>query len=55
MCKQTICLISLILVLGLAGNTEADLVGHWRLDGSAADSSGNGHNGEIFGEPKWAE
>jgi hypothetical protein len=55
MCRQTISLISLILVLWLAGDTEAGLVGHWKLDGNAIDSSGNGHNGEIFGEPKWVD
>jgi hypothetical protein len=55
MFKQLICLISLVLILLLISNAEADLVGHWRLDGSATDSSGNGHDGEIFGEPKWVD
>ncbi|MCP4259754.1 MAG: LamG domain-containing protein [Planctomycetes bacterium] len=55
MFRQVICLLSLILILLATGNAEADLVGHWRLDGSAADSSGNGHDGEIFGEPKWVD
>ncbi|MHC4533835.1 MAG: LamG domain-containing protein [Planctomycetota bacterium] len=55
MFRRSICLISLILVLWTIDNTEADLVGRWRLDGNAADSSGGGHDGEIFGEPKWVE
>ncbi len=55
MFRQSICLISLLLALLMTGNTKADLVGHWRLDGSAADNSGNGHDGEIFGEPKWVD
>ena len=55
MFRQSICLISLILVMWVIGNAEADLVGRWRLDGSAADSSGGGHDGEIFGEPKWVD
>ncbi len=55
MFRQVICLLSLILILLATGNAEADLVGHWRLDGSAVDSSGNGHDGEIFGEPKWVD
>ncbi|MCP4610017.1 MAG: LamG domain-containing protein [Planctomycetes bacterium] len=55
MFRQSICLISLILVLCAFGNAEADLVGYWRLDGNAADSSGGGHDGEIFGEPKWVD
>jgi len=55
MFRKSICLTSLILVLWAIGNAEADLVGRWRLDGNAADSSGGGHNGEIFGEPKWVD
>jgi len=55
MFRKSICLISLILVLWAFGNAEADLVGRWRLDGNAADSSGGGHDGEIFGEPKWVD
>ena len=55
MFRKLICLLSLILTLLITVNAEADLVGHWRLDGNAADSSGNGHDGEIFGEPKWAD
>ena len=55
MFRRLICLGSLALLLGTAGISKADLVGHWRLDGSAADSSGNGHDGVIFGNPKWVD
>ncbi len=55
MFRRLICLASLALVLGAAGISKAGLVGHWRLDGSAADTSGNGHDGVIFGNPKWVD
>jgi len=47
-----------IVTLGLvAGSAQAELVGHWRLNegaGSIAyDSSGNGNDGTIEGEPEW--
>jgi hypothetical protein len=29
------------------------LVGHWRLDGDATDTSGSGLDGEIHGSPNW--
>jgi len=54
MCRRLICLVSSILVLIAAGSASADLVGHWTLDeGSAtiADSSGNGNDGTIVGNP----
>ncbi|UCE46773.1 MAG: LamG domain-containing protein, partial [Phycisphaerales bacterium] len=53
MLRRLIFLISLIVVLGLAGNAGAALVGHWRLDGDASDSSGNGNDGVLFGDPQW--
>jgi len=57
MCRKLICLLTFIIVLGMAGNAPADLVGYWRLDeGSgttAYDSSGNGHDGIIEGDPQW--
>src|SRR5262245_25457425 len=28
---------------------EADLIGHWKLDGNIQDSSRNGHHGRSFG------
>jgi len=57
MCRKLICLLTFIVVLGTAGNASADLVGYWRLDdGSgtiAYDSSGNGHDGTLEGDPQW--
>ncbi|HUT46759.1 MAG TPA: LamG domain-containing protein [Sedimentisphaerales bacterium] len=57
MCRKLICLLTFIIVLGTAGNASAELVGYWRLDeGSgtiANDSSGNGHNGTLEGDPQW--
>jgi len=63
MCKKLICLVSFVLVLGLAltsvGEAATDLVGHWKFDeGSgniAKDSSGNGHDGTFNGNPQWVE
>jgi len=41
----------------LAGPASADLVLHWALDDGAgnvaADSSGNGRDGEVVGTPNW--
>ena len=55
MCRKLIYLISFVLVLGLVGNTSADLVGHWKLDEDsgtiAYDSSGNENHGDIMGSP----
>jgi hypothetical protein len=57
MCRKLICLFTFIFVLGTASNALAELVGYWRLDeGSgtiAYDSSGNGHDGTIKGDPQW--
>jgi hypothetical protein len=57
MCRRLICWTFFALVLGLAGSVSADLIGHWRFDeGSgtvAYDSSGNGHDGTIYGSPSW--
>ncbi|MHC4354808.1 MAG: LamG domain-containing protein [Planctomycetota bacterium] len=63
MCKKLICLVSFVLVLGLALTSvveaATDLVGHWKFDeGSgniAKDSSGNGHDGTFNGNPQWVE
>ena len=59
MCKKLIYLVSFCLVLGLAlsSTVRADLVGWWRLDEgtgtTAFDSSGNGNDGTILGNPQW--
>jgi len=55
MFRRLICLASLALVLRAPGISKAGLVGHWRLDGNAADTSDNGHDGVIFGNPKWVD
>ncbi|MCP4260708.1 MAG: LamG domain-containing protein [Planctomycetes bacterium] len=53
MCRKLIYLISFVLVLGLVGNTSADLVGHWKLDEDsgtiAYDSSSNENHGTLNG------
>jgi hypothetical protein len=59
MSKKLFYLISFVLVLGmvLTGAAKADLVGWWRFnEGSgdtASDSSGNGHDGTLLGNPEW--
>jgi hypothetical protein len=58
MCKKLIFLVSSILLLMLAGNASAELVAYWKFDeGSgtiAFDSSGNGLDGTLLGDPQWA-
>jgi len=57
MSKNLICLISLLLVLSLAGSASAELIAHWAFNEQAGtvatDISGNGHNGTIEGAPNW--
>jgi hypothetical protein len=57
MCRKFIYLFSFVLVLSMAGNVWADLVGYWKFDeGSgtiAYDSSGNGLDGTLNGDPQW--
>ena len=54
---KRICLIFLGLMLSFAGTASANLVGHWTFDEDsgalAADSSGNGYDGALFGDPQW--
>jgi len=38
-------------LLGVA----SPLVGHWKLDGDALDSSGYGNDGVVMGDPQWVE
>ncbi|MCP4257715.1 MAG: LamG domain-containing protein [Planctomycetes bacterium] len=56
MSNKLICLL-ILLVLGLACNTSADLIAHWQFDESsgsiAHDTSGNGSNGTLKGDPQW--
>ncbi len=59
MCRKLIYSISFILflVLVLQSTSRADLIGWWRFDeGSgttAYDSSGNGNDGTLIGNPQW--
>jgi len=59
MYRQSICWMISLWLLGLAGSASADLVGHWWLDEGAGttayDSSGNGSDGTLMGDPQWAE
>ncbi|HUV67416.1 MAG TPA: LamG domain-containing protein, partial [Sedimentisphaerales bacterium] len=56
MSKKLICLMSLVLVLGLAAvssaglNDDPDLAGWWKFDGNTLDSSGNGRDGVLVGD-----
>ncbi|HEC03918.1 MAG TPA: LamG domain-containing protein, partial [Phycisphaerales bacterium] len=52
---RSICIVSIALMLLTAGNAGAELVGWWRLDGDASDSSGNGNDGVLFGDPQWVD
>jgi hypothetical protein len=53
MFRRYVCLVSLALVLGVAGNAGADLVDHWNLDGgsgtTAIDRVAGGTDGAISG------
>ena len=55
MCRKLICLVSFAFVLIVAGTASADLVGHWTLDdgpgATVTDSSGNGNDGTVTGNP----
>ncbi len=57
MTRKLICLVSAAIVLYMASNASADLILHWRFDeGSGTvvhDSSGNGHDGIVEGNPVW--
>jgi hypothetical protein len=57
MSKKCFVLISFVLLLGLVSNASADLVGQWKLDDGAGttamDATGNGHDGELIGNPQW--
>ena len=61
MCRRTILMLSLVLVLvlGVRRTADAELIGWWRLDeGSgttATDSSGNGNDARFEGAPVWVD
>jgi len=57
MCRRLVYLSSFVLVLSVAADAPADLVAHLRFDegsGSvASDTSGNGNDGALNGDPQW--
>ncbi|MHC4434591.1 MAG: LamG domain-containing protein, partial [Planctomycetota bacterium] len=55
MSRRLVYFASFALVLWTTGSAHAILVGHWRLDGHAADSSISGLDGEITGSPNWVD
>jgi len=64
MCRMTNYLVFFILVLclilaSIAEGADPSLVGLWKLDetegGIAADSSGNGNDGTLIGDPQWVQ
>jgi hypothetical protein len=64
MCRKMNYLVSFVLLLcfmlaSIAEGADPSLVGLWKLDeteGSiAADSSGNGNNGTVLGDPQWVQ
>ncbi|MGD8499817.1 MAG: LamG domain-containing protein [Phycisphaerales bacterium] len=40
-------------LLAATAPSDTDIVGWWKLDGSANDSSGNGVHGTLVGDPQW--
>ncbi|MHC4331806.1 MAG: LamG-like jellyroll fold domain-containing protein [Planctomycetota bacterium] len=55
MFRRATFLACLSLALLASDNARADLVGHWRLDDSAVDSSSSGLDGEVIGSPSWGD
>jgi len=58
MFNKLILLVSVVLILGLAGSTSAELIGRWKLDegsGTTAEDSVGNNDGTLFGDTGWAE
>ncbi|MBL7186327.1 MAG: LamG domain-containing protein [Phycisphaerae bacterium] len=59
MCKKLFLLICFALMLGMASDASAELVGYWKFDeGSgtvAADSSAHGNDGTLSGNVTWVD
>ncbi|HUV67257.1 MAG TPA: LamG domain-containing protein, partial [Sedimentisphaerales bacterium] len=59
MCRRSICLASLALVLGfiLTRTAQAENIGWWKFDegsgNTAYDSSGKDHHANVLGAPEW--
>ena len=51
MCRTSVCAVSAVLFLALAGTASAELIGWWTFDDGegmvAADSSGKGHTAAV--------
>lgn len=43
------------LLVALSSSANAELVGYWPLDGNLADLSGQGNDGELIGDPEFAD
>ena len=56
MCRRMVYVV-VVMALSLANSASADLIGHWTFDEGggnlAADSSGNGHDATVYGDPSW--
>ena len=61
MSRLTVICISFIVIslmlasISDAGFDPANVVGAWLLDGDASDSSGNGNDGTLVGDPQWVD
>ena len=57
MCKKLVSMVSVVVLLSMAGHASAELILHWTFDeGSGStviDRSGNGRDGTIEGDPAW--
>jgi len=57
MYRKLLYLICFVVVLSIANNASADLIGYWKFNESsgttAEDSSGNGNDGTLIGDPQW--
>ncbi len=57
MCRRFIHLMLVLVLVLLADVASADittdLMGYWKLDGNANDSSGNGYHGQEYGSPSY--
>ena len=51
MSRKLLCLMSFVLVLGMASTGLAQLEGYWPLDGDLLDASGNDRHGTWKGDP----
>ena len=54
--RKLTCMLAVVLAMGFVASVsyatlEDGLMGYWRLDGNGKDSSGNGNNGTIVGDP----